>query len=209
MQFALAIELFLIVFSVLCCLVSSSESSKVGNEMIVTSDFQDVDDIERTLSNVVLQLQQIEDSGFIKRIAALPEAHPELETILGDTLHYSTELKLRINQFISNQTESLQVTTKEVTNTSLAKQDYSIWDSLAPVHVEQDFYVGVIEKLNATQARKVASSLKKQGIIDPSKKLSGKGIGRDWLIFLIQDHLPAHQQEVKQALEQVLNRELL
>ncbi|MBP5977397.1 hypothetical protein HW132_32965 [Brasilonema sp. CT11] len=208
MQFAFAIELFLVVFSILCCLVTPPKNVKVENEIIINVGSSNVNEIEKTLSNVVLQLQQIENSGLIKRIAALPEAHPEIETIMGDALHYSLELKLRINQFISNQT-NLPLSIKEVTNTSLAKQDYSIWDSLAPIHVEQDFYVGVIEKLNATQARKTASLLKKKGIIDQSKKLSGKGIGRDWLIFLIQDHLPAHQQEVKQALQAVLKRELL
>ncbi|KAB8333609.1 hypothetical protein SD80_012505 [Scytonema tolypothrichoides VB-61278] len=179
------------------------------NQTIVTSEFPEMNNVEMTLSSIILQLQEIENSSFLKRISALPEAHPEIETIMGDALHYTMELKLRINQSISNSAESLQCITNEVVNTPTTKQDYSVWDTVTPGQVKQDYYVGIVEGLNATQARRVASLLKKKSVIDQTKKLSGKGIGRDWLIFLIQDHLPTHQEEVKQALQEVLKRELL
>lgn len=208
MPSAFAIALFCVVFSVLCFFISP-ENSKTVNQTIVNSKFPRINNVEMTLENIVLQLQQIEDSGVIKRLATLPESHPELETILGDALHYTMELKQRLGQSILNRSESLQLITKNVNNPPASKQDYSLWDSVTPGLIQQDYYVGIVEGLNATQARKVASALKKQGIIEPSQKLSGKGISRDRLIFLLQDHLPAHQQEVKQALQEVLKRELL
>jgi len=63
--------------------------------------------------------------------------------------------------------------------------------------------------LNLKQARDVASILRKRGIIDQSTKLSGTGIGKTYLVLLVQDHLAAHQEEVKKALSEVLNRELV
>lgn len=152
MQSAFAIELFFIIFSVLCWLVTPMEALTVSStKQPMSVERNDITNDEK-LSPSILE---------------------------------------------------------EVKNVPATKQDYSVWDSLTPIHVQQDYYVGIIEELNATQARKAASKLKKQGIIDQSTKLAGKGIGRDRLIFLLQDHLPAHQQEVKQALELVLKRELL
>jgi hypothetical protein len=109
---------------------------------------------------------------------------------------------------ISENNEVSDSQKEEALSVQPTEQVSSAFRDLTVGQVKQDYYVGIIEDLNAVQAKKVASLLKEWGIIDSSKKLRGKGISRDWFIFLLQDHLPAHPVEVKQALEQVLKRDL-
>ena len=98
MEFVYSVELFIIIFSAICWLFYSPVEPKVVEQMIDTSEFEEVNDIEMALSSIILQLEQIQNSGLIQRIVALPEGHPELETIMGDALHYTMELQMRINQ---------------------------------------------------------------------------------------------------------------
>ncbi|GAA6614927.1 hypothetical protein [Scytonema sp. NUACC26] len=155
---AFSIELFVVIFSVLCWLVTPETASAIDNISVSRMESEAVPpSIEQLLPTASLQ-------------------HP----VEDDTVLLS----------------------------SVAPESLSLSDRLTPGHIKQDYYNAIIEDLNLKQARDIASILRKRGVIDQSTKLSGKGIGRTYLVFLIQDHLPAHQEEVKKALSEVLNREL-
>ncbi|MCC5624052.1 hypothetical protein [Nostoc sp. CHAB 5715] len=86
-------------------------------------------------------------------------------------------------------------------------------DLFSPTKSLADFgkrYLGsvdeIIENLSLNEARKVASKLKDLKVISPDIKLSGKGIGKDFLIALIKGKVFEYRETIASTLTQVLGR---
>ncbi|MBW4628205.1 MAG: hypothetical protein KME49_22510 [Brasilonema octagenarum HA4186-MV1] len=172
-SFALAAELFVVVFSFICWLTYVPTETTDMSGTINQGISQEQDNVVEEIFNFVS--------------SEVPES---IETYLAE--------EITSNDFTTNDIPSPWDETLVI--------DSTVQPTPVVYEQEQSSIYQRIENLTLVQARQIASKLREMKMISSETKLSGKGIGKKYLVDLVSERIHEHKEAIAEILDQIIEQ---
>ncbi|MBW4595449.1 MAG: hypothetical protein KME46_21740 [Brasilonema angustatum HA4187-MV1] len=186
-SFALAAELFVVVFSFICWLTYVPTETTDMSQTINQDIFQEQSNVVEEIFNIVSS--EIKESNE----TSLVEETTSNETYLVEKITSNDSTTIDIP---SPWDETLVIdSTVQPTLVSNEQEHASIYQR--------------IENLTLVQARQIASKLREMKMIAPDTKLSGKGIGKKYLVELISERIFEHKEAIAEIIDQIIEQTVI